>query len=229
MSQTRFIIVAIDGGAASGKSSTARGIAEKFHYLHADTGSHYRAVTLACLQNSIPAEEGDHLASFLRQLQLTLHIEGRSAHIVVNGVRPGQEALRSQSVNSHVSPFAALPSIRRAVYDFQRSHAALARARGFDGLVMEGRDIGSVIFPEADVKIHLEAPTETRASRRASEGLADSIALRDKIDSTRATAPLSYAEGACVIDSGRHTLQEVIDIVSALILAKRVDAALRES
>lgn len=229
MSQIRFIIVAIDGGAASGKSSTARGIAEKFHYLHADTGSHYRAVTLACLQNDIAAEEGSALTSFLRELKLTLHIEGRSAHIVVNGSRPGQEALRSLSVNAHVSHFAALPSIRRAVYEFQRSHASVAKARGFDGLVMEGRDIGSVIFPEADIKIHLEAPTETRASRRASEGLADSIALRDKIDSTRTTAPLSYAEGACVIDSGRHSLQEVIEIVSSLILAKRVDSALRES
>lgn len=229
MSHSRFIIVAIDGGAASGKSSTARGIAEKFHYLHADTGSHYRAVTLACLQNGIPPEEGDPLAAFLHKLQLTLHIEGRSAHIVVNGVRPGNEALRSQEVNAHVSPFAALPSVRRAVYDFQRSHASVARARGFDGLVMEGRDIGSVIFPEADVKIHLEAPTETRASRRANEGLADSIALRDKIDSSRATAPLSYADGACLIDSGRHSLPEVIDIVSGLILAKRVDSALRQS
>lgn len=219
------MIVAIDGGAASGKSSTARGIAEKFHYLHADTGSHYRAVTLACLQSDLPAEEGEELTAFLKELRLTLHIEGRSAQIVVNGKRPGHEALRGPDVNAHVSPFAALPSIRKAVFDFQRSHAGVAKARGFDGLVMEGRDIGSIIFPDADVKIYLEAPTETRASRRASEGLTDAIAVRDKIDSSRATAPLSYAEGACVIDSGQHSLDEVIEMVSGLILAKRVEAA----
>lgn len=211
MTRSTPFIVAIDGGAASGKSSTARGVAERLELLHVDTGAHYRAVTWWCLQAGLGADQAAEVSAFIDQLDLGTMVIERSARIVVNGRLPPDSALRSAEVNAAVSHFAALPGVRRAVFSYQRSQVEVAREHGFPGLVVEGRDIGSVIFPDADRKFFLEADAGTRALRRALDGQADAVAERDAIDSGRVTAPLTCAPDAVRIDTSHLSLAEVIE------------------
>ncbi|MGA2052630.1 MAG: (d)CMP kinase [Opitutales bacterium] len=212
-----FLIVAVDGGAASGKSSLARALAERFNFLHVDTGAHYRTVTLALRQAGVDADNASAVAAALATLPRDTQISGRAARLVLAGRAADDSALRSPEVNAHVSRFAALPAVRRFLFDYQRSQAELARARHFAGLVMEGRDIGSVIFPDAPVRLFLTADPATRAQRRAAEGQADAIAERDRLDTSRAAAPLTCPPGATVIDSSNRTLAEVVQIAVDLI------------
>jgi len=208
MSLLPFKIVSVDGGAASGKSSTSNGVASELNLMHVDTGSHYRAVTLACLQAGIGPEED--LTGFLSGLELGTVIEGNSACICLNGEKIDPASLRSEAVNKNVSPFAAVPEVREKVKFYQRAQAEIAQKESFTGLIMEGRDIGSVIFPNADLKIYLIADEATRSARRKDEGQSDTIAERDKIDSSRKTAPLKQPEGSIAINTGNFTLKEVI-------------------
>lgn len=216
-----FLIVAVDGGAASGKSSLASALAERFNFLHVDTGSHYRAVTLALREAGVSPDDAPTLTAALARLPLDTLIENRSARIVLNGRAPAAAELRSDEVNANVSRFAASPAVRRFLFDYQRRQADLARARGFAGLVMEGRDITTVIFPDADVRIFLTADPATRARRRAAEGQSDAVAERDRLDSTRAAAPLTCPPGATVLDSSRLTLAEVAAQAAALVVTVR--------
>src|SRR5690606_19224985 len=134
-----FVIVAIDGGAAAGKSSTARRLSARFRLMHVDTGSFYRAVTLKLLERGAPATDGPELASALASMKLDTAVEGATAAIVFDGWIP-DASIRSQRINEAVSAYAAAPSVRRFLLDYQRGQAKVARARGFAGLVMEGRD-----------------------------------------------------------------------------------------
>lgn len=220
MPKKEFIIVAIDGGAAAGKSSTSRGLSSRFNLMHVDTGSFYRAITVKLIESGTSATPGADLDSGLKMLALDTAIDGNTASIVVNGWIP-DASIRSAEVNEHVSSYAAQPQIRKYLLDYQRKQADIAREKGFAGLVMEGRDIGSVIFPEADLRLYLHADPEKRAQRRAAEGIDDSIQKRDKKDQSRKTAPLSIPQGAIVLDTSEMTLEEVIEHVSQL-----VDAAL---
>lgn len=213
MSKDPFKIVAIDGGAASGKSSTARGVAARLNYLHVDTGSHYRALTLLCLHAGAAPTDADAVRAALSRTPLGTHVEGRSAQIQLDGQVPPADAIRSPEVNQNVSHYAAQPVVREALKQYQRDQAAVAREHGFAGLVMEGRDIGSVIFPDATLKIFLEADETTRAMRRAGEGQADAVAERDRLDSSRKTAPLTCPHGAVRVDNSNMTLEQVIDLV----------------
>ncbi len=214
-----FLIVAVDGGAASGKSSLARALAAQFHFLHVDTGSHYRAVTLALRQAGVAPENAAAVDNALANLTLDTQVDGQAARIVLAGRLPSPADLRSPEVNAAVSQFAALPAVRRFLFDYQRGQAAVARARGFAGLVMEGRDIGSVIFPDASLRLFLTADPATRAGRRAAEGQADAVAERDRLDSARATAPLTCPPGATVIDSSHLSLAEVAAQAGELVKA----------
>jgi CMP/dCMP kinase len=219
MSPQLFIIVAVDGGAASGKSSTSRAVSERFNLLHVDTGSFYRAVTYKLLEAGLsPADEAAVVAA-LPSLRLGTRVNGRSARMEINGWAPGDE-IRSAAVNENVSRIAAIPAVRKFLLDYQRGQAGVARSHGFRGLVMEGRDIGSIIFPDADLRFFLQASPEAREARRAAEGQTDQIHLRDKMDSQRKTAPLVCPEGATAIDSTHLTLAEVVDRVCASIAAK---------
>lgn len=212
-----FQIVAIDGGAASGKSSTARGVAEATHFLHVDTGAHYRAVTQRALAAGIPPEQSAALDRFLGDLRFETRVRDRTAFICLNGITPAKQDIRSDAVNAAVSKYAALPSVRGAVRAYQQDQARFARAEGFNGLVMDGRDIGTVIFPHADLKIFLEADASTRSARRIDEGQRDTIDERDRIDSTRAAAPLTPAPDAIRIDNSEIPLEEVIAMVLRLL------------
>lgn len=219
MASSPFIIVAIDGGAASGKSSSSRTLSERFNLLHVDTGSFYRALTAEMLRRGVPATDLPRVKSALADVRLGTRVSGRSAQMEIGGRVAGDE-IRSREVNDNVSHFAAIPDVRTALLAYQRGQADVARQGGFRGLVMEGRDIGSVIFPDADFRFFLHAHPEERARRRASEGQQDSIAERDRLDSSRKTAPLACPPGAVSIDTTHLTLPEVVERLAAMIAAK---------
>ncbi len=216
MSAPAIVIIAIDGGAASGKSSTARALSERFDLLHVDTGSFYRAVTFKLLEAGVAPEQEEEVAAALRRLAPGTRVEGRTARLEIAGWTPGTE-IRGAAVNANVSRFAALPGVRAFLLEYQRGQREVARGHGFRGLVMEGRDIGSVIFPDADFRFFLHASAEARARRRAAEGGDDRIQERDRLDTQRATAPLVCPEGATAIDTTRLSLDEVVAAIAAKI------------
>ncbi len=214
---TDFTIIAMDGGAAVGKSSTSKGLAERLDLMHVDTGAHYRTLTYALLQAGADPAQAEGVAEKLDSLQLDTQLEGRSAKLSINRQVPDDADIRSPEVNASVSQFAAIEAVRSHLFEYQRSQAEIARQKGFAGLIMEGRDIGSVIFPDATHRFFLYADEATRAARRAKEGQTDSIAARDKMDKSRKTAPLVCPEGATKIDTAPYTLEEVIDQIAQLI------------
>ena len=217
MTEKKFITVAVDGGAASGKSTTSRAVAERLNLLHVDTGSYYRAITYLCLQKGVSPLKPDEVQALLGQGEVEAEVSGRNAFIRLHSRLIDETDLRNPEVTDQVSAFAALPEVRRFLVDFQRSLGHVARDHGFSGLIMEGRDIGTVILPDADYKFYLEADTKTRELRRAREGHKDSIGERDRIDSGRKTAPLACAEDAIRIDTSPLTLDEVVDKVCGII------------
>jgi len=214
-----FIIVAIDGGAAAGKTSTARALSERFNLLHSDSGSHYRAVTAELLRRGVSAGDLPAVRAALAVLGLGSRVAGRTSLVEIDGRTTGDE-IRSAGVNAAVSHFAAIPEVRSFLLAYQRGQAVVARERGMPGLVMEGRDVGSVIFPDADLRFFLHADPSEKARRRAREGHHDAVAERDRIDSSRATAPLSCPVGAISLDTTGLTLNEVIEKVAAPIAAR---------
>ncbi|HXQ80231.1 MAG TPA: (d)CMP kinase [Opitutaceae bacterium] len=214
-----FIIVAIDGGAASGKSSTSRMLGERFNLLHSDTGSYYRAVTAEMLRRGASPDDIESVKAALADLRLGTRITGGSAEIEISGRTPGDE-IRSRRVNDAVSHFAAIPEVREALLGYQRGQADAARKGGFRGLVMEGRDIGSVIFPGADFRFFLSADSAERERRREKEGREDRVTERDRLDSSRKAAPLALPAGAISIDTTRLTIAEVADRMAAVISAR---------
>jgi cytidylate kinase len=219
MASSPFIIIAIDGGAASGKSTSSRILSERFNLLHVDTGSYYRAITAELLRRGVAAGDLPAVRAVVAGLGLGTRLAGRSAQLEIVGRVAGGE-IRSREVNDHVSHFAAIPEVRTALLAYQRGQADVARAHGLRGLVMEGRDIGSVIFPHADFRFFLHAHLDERARRRASEGQQDSIGERDRLDSTRKTAPLTCPAGATDIDTTHLTIEQVVERMAALIATK---------
>ena len=215
-----LIVVAIDGGAASGKSSSARTLSERFNLLHVDTGSFYRALTAEFLRRGVPAGDVATVKAAVGAMEFNTRLRGRSAQMEISGRIVPEAEIRTRHVNDHVSHFAAIPEVRTALLAYQRGLVAVARQHGFRGLVMEGRDIGSVIFPDADFRFFLHAHPEERARRRASEGQQDSIAERDRLDSSRKTSPLACPPGAVSIDTTHLTLPQVVEAMAAPIAAR---------
>ncbi len=220
----KFICVAVDGGAASGKSSTSRLLAAEQGLLHVDTGSHYRAVTLALLRAGGNAEQPHTIPLLLDKLSLSSTILGRAAWVSICGTMPSPEDLRLPEVTASVSAFSAIPAVRSFLLNYQRDQVRLAEEGGFAGVVMEGRDIGSVVLPQAEVRIFLEADTAVRSARRAAEGVRDAIAQRDHADASRATAPLTCPAGATRIDNTQLSLAEVVGQIGQLIKTSRLRA-----
>jgi cytidylate kinase len=217
MAAPPFIIVAIDGGAASGKSTSSRILSERFNLLHVDTGSFYRAVTAEFLRRGLAAADLPAVVLAAADLRFGTRLLGRTAQMEIDGHEVPDTEIRSRTVNDHVSHFAAIPEVRAALLAYQRGQADVARAHGFRGLVMEGRDIGSVIFPHADFRFFLHADPTERARRRAHEGQQDSIAERDRLDSSRKTAPLACSDGATSIDTTNLTLEQVVEKIATPI------------
>ena len=217
MKEANFMIIAIDGGAATGKSSTARALSERLGLMHVNTGAHYRTLTHALLEAGANPVQPDQVSELLQTLQVETRLINSSAQLAVNGKVLNDHATRSPEVDAAVSVIAAQPAVRNFLFQYQRNQAQLAQNKNFPGLVMEGRDIGSVIFPDADFSFFLYADAKTRARRRANEGLTDSITKRDQIDSTRETAPLTCPDHAIKIDTGAHSLNAVVERICEYI------------
>ena len=206
------LVLAIDGPSGSGKSSTAKAIAIRANWSYLDTGALYRAVTLLALEKKIDSE--DSLMQELSSNEISFETSPVSPKVLINGKDVSVE-IRMQRINDSVSKVSAMPQVRNFLLEIQRKYIAQAPV----GIVVEGRDIGTVVAPHAQLKIYLHADIDARAKRREIEMLEDlatkdveqSLSRRDEIDSTRAVSPLSQAEDAAVIDSTRLTLDEVTD------------------
>jgi cytidylate kinase len=215
-----FLIVAIDGGAASGKSSTSRALSERFNFLHVDTGSYYRAITAELLRRGLRTDQIDAAKTAMPSIALGTQVDGLAARMEIGGRVVPEAEIRGPEVTAAVSHFAAIPELRAALLAYQRAQADVARTHSFRGMVMEGRDIGSVIFPNADLRFFLHADPVARAKRRELEGRVDAVAERDRLDASRKTAPLVLASGAVDIDSTFLTLEQVVEKIAGLIAAK---------
>ncbi len=201
-SSTHFAI-AIDGPAASGKSTVARLLAERLGLIMINTGAMYRAIAWATLQKGIDATSHEAVVAMLSEVSLSCGVSEGVSTILVDGVDPG-EALREDAVNARVSQVAAIAEVRELLVNKQREYLALG------SLVMEGRDIGSVVFPDTPYKIYIDASEEVRLARRSAEGLDDVVSQRDAADSKRKVSPLIVADGATVIDSSEMNIEQVI-------------------
>jgi CMP/dCMP kinase len=196
-------VIAIDGPAASGKSSVSRLLAQRLGALFVNSGAMYRAVTWAALEAGIdPTDEGA-ISNWVASLEIICGSENGQSTIRIEGVDP-EPFLRDPRVNAAVSQISAVPEVRRILVENLRSYAHLGK------LVMEGRDIGSVVFPNTPHKFYIDASEAVREQRRSNQGEADSIAKRDAHDSSRKTAPLKVAKNAVVIDSSEMNLEEVL-------------------
>ena len=197
------IVIAIDGPAASGKSSVARALARRLGYLYVNTGAMYRAITWLAVSRDVPTNDAVRVQQLLHFTQIECGLAQNESTILLDGVDPTPH-LVDEAVNANVSAIASIPEVRRVLVEKQRAYASA------HDLVMEGRDIGSVVFPETPYKFYIDASPEVRARRRAQQGLQDSVTTRDKIDSTRRTSPLIIAEDAHVIDSSNLTVDGVV-------------------
>lgn len=206
-----MIVIAIDGPAASGKSSVATRLARRLGFAHVNSGAMYRAVTWEILRQQIDASHPESIEAAVKRMSVDSGFtEAGESFIRINSEMPDLE-LQTLEVNQNVSPVAAVPAVRQLVNSQLRT---LAEKRP---IVSEGRDIGSVVFPDTPHKFYLDASPEVRRQRRAAQGLHDSIEKRDKLDSSRANAPLKIAAGAHVIDTSHLTLEGVVDKVAEIL------------
>ncbi len=212
------IIVAIDGHSSCGKSTMAKDLAREVGYIYVDTGAMYRAVTLFAMRNNLFDAEGnintERLEQLLPEVKISFKLDPETSRPMacLNGEVVEQE-IRSLEVSQHVSPIAALPFVRAKLVEQQQ---AMGREKG---IVMDGRDIGTVVFPEAELKIFVTASAEIRAQRRYKElqakgmpadfdDILKNVEERDYIDSHRATSPLRQADDALVLDNSHLTIEE---------------------
>ena len=196
------LVIAIDGPAASGKSSVARALARRLGFVYVNTGAMYRAVTWLAVSKGVPTADATRVHQLLHFTEIDCGVADGESTILLDGIDPTPH-LVSEDVNANVSAIATVAEVRRVLVAKQR-----AFARDHD-VVMEGRDIGSAVFPDTPYKFYIDASPEVRARRRAAQGLQDSVATRDKVDSTRRTSPLIIAEDAHVIDSSNLTIDGV--------------------
>ena len=197
------VVIAIDGPAASGKSTVARDLARRLGFVFLSSGDLYRAMTWACLRRGIDCRQEDQVVAVAGSTRLELCRDGDECFPRIDGDDP-REHLRDDAVNANVSPVSAVPAIRSLV-------TATIRLRGREAsTVIEGRDIASAVFPETPYKFYIDASPEVRQQRRRNQGQSDEIARRDLLDSTRRTAPLTIAAGAVVIDTSALDVEGVV-------------------
>jgi len=209
-------VIAIDGPSASGKSTIARRVAQALSHIYVDSGSLYRAVTWQALRKGIATDDGRALTELVQAMDIKLEVVEGSVRFTVDAIAPGA-ALRTAEIDRHVSPVSAVPCVRERVVEWLRS------MQRFGNLVMEGRDIGTAVFPDAAHKFYLDASPEERARRRHAErgdetaadmgAVREALKRRDSIDSTRQAAPLRVAEGAVVVDSTGLSIDDVVALI----------------
>jgi cytidylate kinase len=196
--------IAIDGPAASGKSTLARLLAQRLGLTMVNSGAMYRAITWKVLRENIDPHDTRAVIGLLERVRIDCGSDGIMSTIAIDGVDPGDE-LRAEEINANVSTVAAIPEVREKLIRLQRGYL------DHSSVVMEGRDIGSVVFPDTPYKIYVDAAEHIRAARRGDDGEVDSIAKRDAADSRRKTAPLIVADGATVLDNSDHTIESGVE------------------
>lgn len=214
--------VAIDGPASAGKSTVAKQVAKRFGYIYCDTGAMYRSVTLAALNQGIDVHDQAAVAALAQRIKIGFEPGEPEQRVFVDG-NEVTAAIRSNEVNANVSVVAAIPAVREEMVAQQRQIAAAG------GIVMDGRDIGTTVLPNAQVKIFLVASAHERARRRFEENqrkgistttlaeLQAAIERRDKLDSERSVSPLTQAQDAVRLDSTHLSIAQVVDEISAII------------
>jgi len=218
------MIIAIDGPAASGKSTTAIGVAKRLGITYLDTGAMYRAVTFGLIENDIKFEDSSELDNYLKQIKLTLS-ENKSSNILNLDGRNVNKEIRSSKVTENVSEVSALKSVRDSMVIIQRKIAKK------NDCILEGRDIGTVVFPNADFKFFLIADERSRAKRRQNDlknmgekksidNVIRDINKRDYKDSTRKHSPLKKSENAIIIDNSNLGINKVIDKIVNIVNKK---------
>lgn len=220
MSNKPPIIVAVDGPSASGKSTVSRKAAEALNFIYVDSGSFYRGITWKAIREGVDVKNPEAVIELLNRMDMEIFVDGHSVEFRIDGEEPGQQ-IRSMAVHDSVANVAVIPEVRAYIVRRLRETAR------FGNIVMEGRDIGSVVFPDSPYKFYLDAEPEERARRRYNElhpeetpdvdTVLSSLKRRDKIDTTRKTAPLQIALGARVINSTSMSIDEVVaEIIEAV-------------
>ncbi len=216
-----MVAVAIDGPAGAGKSTIAKSAAAELGYIYVDTGALYRTIALACIKNNISAKDTEGVIALLPSLDISIVFLNGEQHVLLNDADVSGE-IRTEQASMTASAVSAIPEVRAFLLDFQRSFART------ENVIMDGRDIGTVVLPDASVKIFLTASAETRAKRRLlqmqekgespsyDEILAD-IQERDYNDSHRKTAPLKPADTAVIVDTSELTLEQSVEKVLSVI------------
>ncbi len=219
-------IVAIDGPAGTGKSTITKLLSKKLNLANINTGSMYRCVTLECLKNNIRIDEIEKIESILKNININFKIEDEKEKVILNN-EDVTEKIRSKEVDENVAKFAALKIVRDKMTPLQRELGQKS------DIILEGRDIGTVVFPNADVKIFLDCSVEERAKRRYKQNLdkgittytyeqvLENIKERHKLETEREIAPLKQAQDAIYIDSTELTIEEVASKIEQIILSKR--------
>ncbi len=214
---SKRLIIAIDGPAGSGKSTSAKLVAQKLGYLYIDTCAMYRAITFLAIKQNV-LNNINAIINLAENIDIKLNFVNGTTEVYANGENITNE-IRSKEVNSNVSEISRIEEVRTAMVRKQREMGMKS-----GGVVMEGRDIGTVVFPEADVKIFLTATIEQRAIRRAkefeengvnvtTEEIKKNLETRDNIDSTRKVSPLVKAPDAVIVDTSKVTIQEQVEII----------------
>jgi len=216
ISEVMSEVIAIDGPAASGKSTVTRGAAGKLGYFYVDSGALYRGVTYVALKKKIKNSDISTLISMANDIKMDFYVEENAVKFSIDGAKLDRE-LRTDDINENVGPISAVPEVRAKVVEWLRSLVK------YGNLVMEGRDIGTAVFPDAKYKFYLDADPAERARRRHAEitgdknrtveSVKDSLSRRDKVDSSRKTAPLKAANDAFVINSTNMTAEQVVDMI----------------
>lgn len=230
----KLLVIAIDGYSSCGKSTTAKAVAAELGYAYIDTGAMYRAVTLYLLEHNISLEDLSRIEQALHEMHITFKRNRRTGRneVCIDGeIR--EDEIRQMRISNSVSEVSVIPAVRHAMV---RQQQRMGRKRG---VVMDGRDIGTTVFPDAEVKIFMTADTRTRALRRqdelsakgeevALESIIDNLIKRDHIDSTRSESPLRRAADAVLLDTSHITIDEQVDFVlervSAVLLAQAAAA-----
>src|SRR5438552_1676623 len=203
---TEPIVIAIDGTSASGKSTNSKLVANALGFVHVDTGAMYRSLAWYCLKQKVDAMDSKAVAAACRRWKTSLRCVDNHVQLLVDGYYPARE-IRTAEVSAAVPHVAAVPKVRDWMKKTQRECIQ------FGNLVMEGRDIGTNVFPETDFKYFLDAHLEERSRRRAAEGVEDNLAARDQRDSQRAAAPLMIALGAKVINNSEMTSEQTSGVI----------------
>ena len=206
--QSSHRVVAIDGPAASGKSSVARRLARRLGFAYVNSGAIYRALTWHILQKGIDTRDASRVIQAVESAQIACHLQNNESRILIDDVDP-TDYLRNDRVNESVSHVSSVARVREIAVQKMRD---CARNRD---VVMEGRDIGSVVFPDTPHKFYIDASPDVRLRRRAAQGERDEIKMRDQVDSSRPVSPLVIAQDAHVIDTSHLTIEGVVNEIIA--------------